>query len=87
MSPSLKTLSGETQRIGRRPLAIDAVRQAINAGLAFIDRLVFGYTLEDTSATDEAEAYLEEARVLLADTGASDRLAAAIAEWKTLEAA
>jgi hypothetical protein len=90
MSPSLRTLSAETQRIGRLPLALDAVRRAFNAGLAFVDRLVFGDTasrlLEDTSAADEMEACLAEGRLLLADTSAIDRLAAAIAACKALEA-
>lgn len=83
LSPSLKTLFLETQRIGRRPLAIAAVRQAAEAGLELFDRLVFGDTvsrlLEDTSAADEMEACLEEGRRLLSDTSAIDRLTAAIA--------
>lgn len=76
MSPSLRTLSGETQKIGRAPLAFYAVRQAINAGLDAIDRLVFGRILDDTTATDEWEACQAEGRLLLADSSASERRAA-----------
>jgi hypothetical protein len=90
MSPSLRTLSGETQKIGRRPLALDAVRRAVLAALVFVDSLVFGSKvqrlLDDTSTADEAEACLAEGRALLADTGARDRLAAFIAEARALEA-
>ncbi len=89
LTPSLAVLFAETQRLGRRPLAIAAVRQAAEAGLDLFDRLVFGDTvsrlLEDTSAADEMEACLAEGRRLLADTSAIDRLTAAIAACKALE--
>ncbi|GEM_PF-3597634 len=78
LCPSLKILSGETQRIGRLPLAIAAV-------LAFLRRIILGPEIPTGAAEEWARCYAE-GRLLLADTSASDRLAAAIAEWKALEA-
>jgi hypothetical protein len=89
LDPAIKTLFLASQRLGRLPLAIAAVRQAAEAGLELFDRLVFGDTvsrlLEDTSVTDEAEACLAEDRLLFADTSAIDQLAAAIAACKAIE--